>query len=71
MRKYPHVVRCLQCCMVLVSNDVHDYKVCGCPNKTMIDGGYDYLRCGGVDHNKVEVLQLSKKFILGSKRVKQ
>ena len=46
--------------MVLVSNWVHDYKTCGCPNQTMIDGGYDYLRCGGKDLNKTQVLRLVK-----------
>lgn len=57
MRKYPNAVQCLQCKMVLVSFDRHDYKTCHCPNRTMVDGGHDYLRCGGNDLSKVRVLK--------------
>lgn len=46
---------------ILVSFDRHDYKVCGCPNETMIDGGHDYLRCGGKDMSKIMVLEIVKK----------
>ena len=60
MSKYPNVVQCLQCNMVLVSFDRHDYKTCNCPNQTMIDGGYDYLRCGGKDMSKVQFLKITK-----------
>jgi hypothetical protein len=59
MSKYPNVVRCLRCKMILVSFDRHDYKTCHCPNKTMVDGGHDYLRCGGVDLNLVQVLRFT------------
>lgn len=31
----------------MFSMSVHDYKLCGCSNYTMIDGGFDYLRYGG------------------------
>ena len=64
MKKYPNIVRCKQCGIILVSNDRHDYKTCSCPNKTMVDGGYDYLRAGGVDLAKVEVLRVCRKFTL-------
>jgi hypothetical protein len=59
MRKYPNVIKCLQCKTVLVSFHRHDYKTCGCPNETMIDGGYDYLRCGGKDVNLIQVLRIT------------
>jgi hypothetical protein len=55
--KYPNAVQCLECGMILVSFDRHDYKTCRCPNETMIDGGHDYLRAGGVDLNKVQLLK--------------
>lgn len=60
MSKYPNVIQCMQCGMILVSFHVHDYKTCLCPNETMIDGGSDYLRCGGMDLTKIQVLQIRK-----------
>lgn len=59
-RKYPGVIQCLHCFKVLVSNHRHDFNGCGCFNDTFIDGGYDYLRCGGKDLTKIRVLKLSK-----------
>lgn len=46
-------VLCLGCGAVLVSYHRHDYKTCTCENKTMVDGGTDYLRYGGTDMKKV------------------
>ena len=60
MSNYPNVVECLECHAVLVSFHRHDYQTCGCPNETMIDGGRDYLRCGGKDLSKVQVLKIIK-----------
>lgn len=59
-KKYPNVIQCLHCFKILVSNYRHDFNECGCFNQTFIDGGYDYLRCGGKDMNKIQVLKLSK-----------
>lgn len=39
-------VQCPKCKQRLFSFHVHDYKVCGCENETMVDGGRDYLRYG-------------------------
>jgi hypothetical protein len=47
-------VTCLQCGEVLVSNHVHDYKTCSCPQATMCDGGAEYGRYGGKDLNLVQ-----------------
>lgn len=58
--KYPGAVQCLECKKILVSFHRHDYKICACPNRTMVDGGQDYLRCGGMDLKKVQVLRISK-----------
>ncbi len=60
MSKYPGAVQCLECKMILVSFHRHDYKTCNCSNQTMVDGGHDYLRCGGKDLKKVQVLKISK-----------
>lgn len=57
-KKYPNIIQCLQCNWVLVSNYRHDYKTCDCLNQAMIDGGYDYLRCGGKDMSKIQVLRV-------------
>lgn len=43
-------VVCLCCGKILISYDRHDYRTCGCPQDTMIDGGQiDYVRYGGYD----------------------
>ena len=60
MKRYPNIVQCLQCGTILVSFDVHDYKTCRCPNRTMVDGGSEYLRYGAKDMSKVQVLKIIK-----------
>lgn len=47
-------VKCLECGEVLESIHVHDYKKCSCPNQTMVDGGLEYVRNGGVNKKKLE-----------------
>jgi hypothetical protein len=49
-------VRCGACRKVLISSSVHDCRLCGCPQETMVDGGSAYLHCGGADMSLVEVL---------------
>lgn len=39
-------VECPMCKKRMFSFHVHDYKTCGCPNDTMVDGGREYLRYG-------------------------
>lgn len=39
-------VQCPVCKKRMFSFHVHDYKVCGCKNETMVDGGREYLRYG-------------------------
>jgi hypothetical protein len=60
MNKYPGIVQCLSCKKILVSFHRHDYKVCGCSQGTMVDGGHDYLKYGGKDLKKVQVLKIIK-----------
>jgi hypothetical protein len=38
---------CKLCGEVLISRHRHDYVMCGCDNKTMLDGGTEYQRYGG------------------------
>lgn len=57
--KFPGVVQCLSCKLILVSNYRHDYQSCGCPQGTFVDGGYDYLRAGGKRMDQLRVLRLS------------
>ena len=46
-------VQCMSCYKIIESYDRHDYKLCGCENQTMIDGGLEYERYGGIDMSKV------------------
>lgn len=39
-------VKCVVCNVRLFSFHRHDYKLCGCSNETMVDGGREYLRYG-------------------------
>jgi len=50
------MVKCLECGKILESKFTHDFQSCGCPNQTFVDGGNEYLRIGGKDLNKVEVV---------------
>ena len=47
-------VKCLECGEILTSYHRHDYKTCSCTNVTMVDGGLDYQRYGGMDMLKVD-----------------
>lgn len=47
MNEKPHYgVKCPECKKRMFSMHVHDYRLCGCPNETMVDGGTSYLRYG-------------------------
>ena len=47
-------VQCKSCGEVLTSYNRHDYKTCGCTNETMVDGGTDYQRYGGLNLDLVD-----------------
>ena len=49
-------IKCLKCGKVIQSESVHDFVMCGCDNKTFIDGGDKYCRFGGLDMNLVELI---------------
>ncbi len=53
-------VKCLECGKILESKHRHDFVSCGCPNETFVDGGNDYLRCGGMDMDKIKVITEKK-----------
>lgn len=59
-RKYPGVIQCLGCKIILISNSKHDFNKCSCKNETFIAGGYDYIRVGGNDLELIQLLRLSK-----------
>lgn len=46
---------CKKCGDVLISRHRHDYVMCTCDNKTMLDGGTEYQRYGGVDLSLVDL----------------
>ena len=47
-------VQCRECGEVLTSHHRHDYKTCSCTNETMVDGGTDYQRYGGLNFDLVD-----------------
>ncbi len=55
-------VQCLKCLRIIWSESRHDYRTCGCPQQTMVDGGLDYVRCGGVDLSMVNILTEYKEY---------
>lgn len=60
MADYPKLKRnarqCLACGVTVESLHRHHYSTCGCPNRTMVDGGVDCERWGAVDASLVESL---------------
>lgn len=48
-------VQCRECGEVLTSYHRHDYKTCGCTNETMVGGGNEYQRYGGLNLDLVDV----------------
>ncbi len=67
--RYQHGVYCTECKTVLHSVHRHDYKLCGCSNETMVDGGQDYLRFGGLDLNKVKPVTID--ILTGKAKIKR
>jgi len=53
-------VKCLVCNEVLESKYRHDFVMCECENQTFVDGGDDYLRFGGADLDKIEIIKEKK-----------
>lgn len=49
-----NAAHCKACGKTIESAHRHDYRVCGCPNGTMVDGGLAYRRWGAVDIKLVE-----------------
>jgi two-component sensor histidine kinase len=47
-------VQCRECGEVLTSYHRHDYKTCSCTNETMVDGGNEYQRYGGLNLDLVD-----------------
>lgn len=47
-------VQCRECGEVLTSYNRHDYKTCSCTNETMVDGGTEYQRYGGLNLDLVD-----------------
>ena len=45
-KKRIYGVKCVGCGKRMFSFHIRDYKLCGCPNETMIDGGRAYIRAG-------------------------
>jgi hypothetical protein len=53
-------ILCTNCNTILTSTHRHDFVSCNCSNGTFVDGGSDYLRCGGKDLRFIEVIEEGK-----------
>ena len=52
--QYKNKCKCLGCGAILESTFRHDFVQCNCENATFTDGGYDYVRRGGVDMSLIK-----------------
>ena len=53
-----NATHCKMCGKTIVSYHVHDYKVCGCLNEAMVDGGTEYARYGAADMDMIERIEV-------------
>ena len=51
-----NAIKCLVCNTVLESKHQHNFRSCGCPNQSFVDGGLMYIRVGAKDLDLVENL---------------
>lgn len=51
-----NAIRCLVCNTILESKYQHNFRSCGCPNQSFVDGGLMYIRTGRVNLDLVENL---------------
>lgn len=56
--RYQDAILCTGCNTVLYSIHRHHFHKCGCKNESFVDGGKDYLRCGGADLNLIQQVKL-------------
>jgi len=56
-------IQCLNCGQILESKYRHDFQMCDCGNESFIDGGYDYLRSGGKDLNKIKIIMETDSYL--------
>lgn len=49
-------LKCLECGEILQSKYTHDFVRCSCPNQTFLDGGDEYGRYGGIDMDKIQII---------------
>ncbi len=54
-------MRCLKCKDIIESMYRHDFKWCSCKS-VFIDGGDDYLRCGGSPDDYIIIDKEGKEF---------
>ena len=51
-----NAIRCLVCNTILESKYQHNFRSCGCPNQSFVDGGLMYIRTCRVNLDLVENL---------------
>lgn len=55
-------VRCTNCGDKIYSRATYDFHYCRC-GETFVDGGFDYIRCGGKFEIKEGIASIYRKFI--------
>ena len=50
-------IQCLKCGVFLESKHTHDFQMCSCENQTFVDGGDEYMRCGGKNLDLIRVIK--------------
>lgn len=61
-RIYVPFIKCLNCKAILNSKFTHDFVQCSCSNQTFVDGGDEYCRYGGVDMEKIQIIDFETIF---------
>lgn len=54
--RYQVGIKCSKCEDVIYSTHRHDYRLCEC-KECFVDGGRDYLRCGGGELVKIDLIE--------------
>jgi hypothetical protein len=61
---------CKKCNTIIISTHRHDYNLCGCENRVMVDGGVDYFKCSPGEGQSSESLQLRENDSLETMKTK-
>lgn len=58
-----NAAKCAKCGDVIESMHRHDFKTCSCES-IFVDGGKEYIRCGGSPDNFISLLEIQQDELL-------